>query len=123
MTFFRQPLLLGVPRWACGTSALGDVQALSQQTLKAFDDLGAIAVLATGRLGGQVEATVAIDVGVESAAQPGALFLIQAWGAGYIEGQFDLRLRTVDVLASRAATAAELEVQLRQRDSQGARDR
>lgn len=116
VTFFRQPLLLGF-RWrTCGATALGNVQGLLHQVLKALDDLGTIAVLAAGRLGREVENAVAIDVGFESAEHACPLLLVQARGVRDIEGQRDLRLRTIDMLPARAATTAELEVEFRQGD-------
>src|SRR5262245_25048335 len=72
-------------------------------------------MLAARCLGGQMQDTARVDIGLQLAQHAGALCLIQAWGIQDIEGQLDLRGGAVDMLSSWAAATAELKVQLSRR--------
>jgi hypothetical protein len=87
------------------------VQGTLEQEREAFDDFSAVTMLTARRLGGQMQDTACIDIGLQLAQHPGALYLIQARGMQDIEGQLDLRGGAVDMLSPWAATTTELEMQ------------
>jgi hypothetical protein len=92
------------------------MQGPLQEALEALYDLGAVAILATSRLSAEVQDATGIDVGLELGENPGPLQLRQGWGIRHVEGEFDLRGRSIDVLSPGAPTPTELEMQLRKGD-------
>src|SRR5882672_5035337 len=109
---FRQTACLSRRRWPGRDTALGHVQGALQQEREAFDDLSAVAMLTARRLGGQMQDTSRVDVGLQLAQHASTLRLIQAWGIQNIEDQFDLRGGAINMLSPRATATTELEVQL-----------
>jgi hypothetical protein len=88
--FFCQAACLSCHRWSGRDTALGYVQSALEQERKAFDDFSTVTMLAACRLGGQMQNTACVDIGLQLAQHTGALRLIQAGGAHDIEGQLDL---------------------------------
>jgi hypothetical protein len=111
MLLFRQATRLSRPRWPGGDTALGHVQGALQQEREALDDFSAVTMLAARRLGGQMQDTACVNVGLQLAQHAGTLCLIQARGIQDIEGQLDLRGRTIDMLSPWTAATTELKVQ------------
>jgi hypothetical protein len=87
------------------------VQSALQQEREAFDNFSAVAILATRRLGGQMQDTARINVRLQLTQHAGALRLVQAGRIQDIKGQLDLRGGAIDMLPPWAAAAAELKVQ------------
>jgi hypothetical protein len=114
--FLRQTLFFDLARWARRHPAFGNMQGPLQEMLEALDNLGTVAMLAAGGLGAEVEDATGIDVGLEPGENPRPLSLGQTWGVSHVEGQLDLRGRSIDMLPSGAPTPTELEMQLRNRD-------
>ena len=99
-----------------GSAGLGNVKRLSQQALKALDDLDAVAKLAASSLAGQMQNTAAINNRFQLAEDASTLRFVQAGRSLHVERQLHLRCRPVDVLTARAAAAAEKKLQLRHRN-------
>ena len=76
--FFLQTAFDGSSAGAGGAAGLGDVKRLSQQALKALNDLGAVARLAARSLAGQMQDAAAVDGGFELAEDAGTMRFVQA---------------------------------------------
>jgi hypothetical protein len=116
--FLGKTLLFHLARRMCWHAAFWDVQRPLQKLLEAFNDFHAVTMLAASSLRAEVEDTTAVDISFETRAYPGPFTVGETWGLPHVEGQLNLCGGAIDMLPPRAATTAELKMQLGERDGE-----